>query len=385
MVEGRTGLERTPLHRRMNPRERFLRACRRQSVDRVPKHAFWTPEVVQKVKAHTGFDDPDECFGIEVKNVVNSCFDFNPDFDVHFRDLESQGRTKKKNWDDWNEGVHGPRTVDEWGVYRDFGGFYHFNRMTHTMADLESAGDLKKWPWPVLCDEVFFTDVKNKTEMWKKREIATVGYYNCIFEQAWYLRGMDRLFLDFYYDRSFAGYLLDRITEINRKAAARLVDVGVDIFFTGDDVATQLDMMMSVDMWRKWIKPRTKSIIDTIKCLNPRALIWYHSDGNNYKILPDLVEIGCDVLHPIQPECMDPVKVHRELGGQAAFWGTIGTQSLMPFGTPGQIKDEVRRIISEFDAFGGGLIIAPTHYLEPDVPWENITAFFEAVDEAAAG
>ena len=123
------------------------------------------------------------------------------------------------------------------------------------------------------------------------------------------------------------------------------------------------------------------NVLETIKKINPDALIWYHSDGNNYRILRDLAEIGCDVLHPIQPECMDPVKVYKELGDQVSFWGTIGTQSLMPFGTSQEVKDEVKRIIHEFNAYDGGLIIAPTHFLEPDVPWENIIAFFEAVEE----
>lgn len=368
----------------MNPRERFLSAIRRHSVDKIPKHAFWTQEIKEKVKEKTGCEDPDEYFEIEVKNVTNTCFNFNPDFNVYFNNLEEDGREKKRNWDEWDEKKHGTKTIDEWGVYRDFGDFYHFNKMTHSMADLETVTDLKKWPWPVLNDEDYFSDVKHKTKILKNKNIATVGYYNCIFEQAWYIRGMKNLFMDFYYNKKFAEYLLDKITEIDTMAAIKLTEVGVDIYYTGDDVATQLDMMMSVDMWRKWIKPRTKSIIDTVKKINPDALIWYHSDGNNYKILRDLVEIGCDVLHPIQPECMDPVKVSKELGDQVSFWGTIGTQSLMPFGTPEEIKDEVKRIIHEFDAFNGGLIIAPTHFLEPDVPWENIIAFFEAVKEVSA-
>lgn len=367
----------------MNPRERFLRAIRRQSVDKIPKHAFWTPEVIDKVKEKTGYEDPDEYFRIEVKNVINTPFTFSPNFDKYFKSLKREGREKKRNWDEWDNEKHGLNTIDEWGVYRDFGDFYHFNRMTHTMADIERVSELKKWPWPVLNDDDYFRGIKNKAEELKNKNRATVGYYNCIFEQAWYMRGMEKLFLDFYHNKKFAEYLLDRITEIDTMAAIKLIEIGVDIFYTGDDVATQLDMMMSPDMWRKWIKPRAKSIIETIKKINPDALIWYHSDGNNYRILRDLAEIGCDVLHPIQPECMDPVKVHKELGDQVSFWGTIGTQSLMPFGTSQEVKDEVKRIIHEFNAFDGGLIIAPTHFLEPDVPWENIIAFFEAVEEVS--
>jgi len=366
----------------VNPRERFLNAIRRKPVDRVPKHAFWTPEVIGMVKEKTGHEDPDEYFGIEVKSVTDTCFDFSPRFDEYFGNLEKEGRTKKKNWDEWIEREHGPKTVDEWGVYRDFGDFYHFNRMTHTMGDLKTVDELREWPWPVLNTREYFEGVERNTRDLRDRNIATVGYYNCIFEQAWYLRGMDNLFMDFYENPRFAEYLLDKITEIDTMAALKLTEMDVDIYYTGDDVATQLGMMMSPEMWRKWIKPRAKSVIDVIKNADPDGLIWYHSDGNNREILPDLAEIGCDVLHPIQPECMDPVEVHRELGDRVSFWGTIGTQSLMPFGTPREVKDEVFRIIETFDAYRGGLVIAPTHFLEPDVPWDNITAFFEAVDEA---
>jgi len=367
----------------MNPRERFLRAIRRQTVDRIPKHAFWTPEIIEIVKEKTGFGDPDEYFGIEVKIVEYSPLDFNPGFDNYFKDLKKDKRIKKKNWDDWDEKLHGKKTIDEWGVYRDFGSFYHFNFMTHCMKDLKTVDDLKKWPWPVIEDKDFFNDVRKRTKILKDKNIATAGYYGCIFEQSWYMRGMENVLMDFYYNKKFANYLLDKIVEINTMAAIELTKCGIDILYTGDDVSTQLDLLMSLDMWREWIKPRIKKIIDVIKKINPDALIWYHSDGNNYKILKDLAEIGCDVLHPIQPECMDPVKVYKELGDYVSFWGTIGTQSLMPFGTPKKIKDEVKRIIHEFNAFNGGLIIAPTHFIEPDVPWENINAFFEAVEEVS--
>jgi uroporphyrinogen decarboxylase len=351
-------------------------------VDKIPKHAFWTPEIIQQVKEKTGCTDPDDYFGIEVKSVTDTCFDFNPDFSSYFQNLREENRTRKKNWDEWVEEVHGSKTIDEWGVYRDFGDFYHFNRMTHTMKELQTVAELEQWPWPVLSSDDYFDGVKRKNRELQEKQFATVGYYNCIFEQAWYLRGMDNLFMDFYSNESFAECLLDKITEIDTTAALKLTEVDVDIYYTGDDVATQLGMMMSPAMWRKWIKPRARSIITEIKKADPEALVWYHSDGNNYEILSDLVEIGCDVLHPIQPECMDPVKVHMELGDRVAFWGTIGTQSLMPFGAPGEVRREVRRIIDAFDASNGGLIIAPTHFIEPDVPWENIVAFFDAVDEA---
>jgi len=365
----------------MNPRDRMLNAIRRKKVDRIPKHAYWTPEVMKKAEKIIGTGDLDSFFGLEQRIVDFSPFTFNKDFDRYFNQLDKDNRIKKRNWDDWDEKKYGKKTIDEWGVYRDLGSFYHFHKMTHTMSDLKSVQELKDWPWPQLCSQQYFDRIKEKSDGLKKNNIATIAYYGCIFEQAWYMRGMDNLMTDFYFNQRFADYLLNKIAEINTEAALKLNSLGIDILYTGDDVATQLDLMMSIDMWRKWIKPPTESTIKAVKDINKEALIWYHSDGNNFKILGELAEIGCDVLHPIQPECMDPIRVHKEFGDVVSIWGTIGTQKLMPFGKPEEIQDEVERIILGCDAFNGGLVIAPTHFVEPDVPWENIMAFFEKVEE----
>ncbi|GAH20261.1 unnamed protein product, partial [marine sediment metagenome] len=105
-----------------------------------------------------------------------------------------------------------------------------------------------------------------------------------------------------------------------------------------------------------------------------------HSDGNIEEIIPELIEIGVDVLNPVQPEAMDPVKLKKTYGNDLSFWGTMGGQTTIPFGTPEQVKQEVRERV-ETVGRGGGLLIAPGHMLQPEVPWENIVAFFEAVEE----
>ena len=117
----------------------------------------------------------------------------------------------------------------------------------------------------------------------------------------------------------------------------------------------------------------------TVKAVKPDMLTWFHSDGNIEAIIPDLIEIGLDILNPVQPECMDPAEIKRKYGDRLAFWGAMGTQSTMPWGT----VDEVRRVVKErIETMGPeGLLLAPTHVLEPEVPWENIEAFVDAVEE----
>jgi uroporphyrinogen decarboxylase len=153
---------------------------------------------------------------------------------------------------------------------------------------------------------------------------------------------------------------------------------GVDILMLGDDVSTQIDMIMSPALWREVLKPRMAKIIAAAKKENPALLLFYHGDGNLQAIIPDLAEIGINILNPVQPECMDPVLVKKQYGDKLSFWGTIGTQTILPFGTPHEVEMKVKEMIETVGS-GGGLVLAPTHVVEPDVPWENVEAFIEAV------
>jgi len=365
----------------MNPRKRFINAMKRKPVDRIPKHAWYTQEIIDLVKEKTGSEDPDEYFKTDIRLLSLSPMTYNPGFDEYFKEILGKKFEKMSFWEELGSRKHGKYTIDEWGVGHEHGDYYHYSKYVHLMEDLETVDDLKKWPWPVLKDEGYYTDLENRVNKYKNRNIATFSYLGCLFEQAWYLRGMEKLFMDLYFNKKFAQYLLDKLVELNIESAIKNASTGVDAIYTGDDIATQNDLMMSSEMWRKWFKKGYKNIIDEAKRSRPDVMVMFHSDGNNYKIIPDLIEVGCDALHPIQPECMDPLKIYKEFGKDVTIWGTIGTQKLLPFGTPEEIKKEVKKIILEFDAFSGGLVIAPTHYLEPDVPWENIAAFFDAVEE----
>jgi uroporphyrinogen decarboxylase len=189
--------------------------------------------------------------------------------------------------------------------------------------------------------------------------------------------------MDMMSDKDFAACLMDKITAFSITNASYFAASGADILLTGDDFGMQDQMMISPKMWREWFMPRYAELITRVKEVNPEMLVFYHSDGMIEPIIPELIEIGVDILNPIQPECMDPVKLYQQYGNQLAFWGTIGTQSTMPFGTPAEVKAVVKERIQTIGQ-KGGLLLAPTHKLEPDVPWENVIAFFEAVEEYGA-
>ena len=137
---------------------------------------------------------------------------------------------------------------------------------------------------------------------------------------------------------------------------------------------------MSLEMYRRVFKPRLARVIRAAKEAKPDIHVFYHSDGNVWNAIPDLIDAGVTVLNPIQPECIDPAAVKREFGDRLAFFGCMSVQRTMPFGTPDEVRAEVKQRLATIGQ-GGGLLLAPAHVLQPDTPWENVVAFFDAVQE----
>jgi uroporphyrinogen-III decarboxylase len=135
-------------------------------------------------------------------------------------------------------------------------------------------------------------------------------------------------------------------------------------------MGAQNTMLISPDMWRTYFKPRMANFIAELKAINPNVKVAYHSDGNIRPIIPELIEIGIDVLNPIQPASMDPAEIKRDFGDKLCFWGTIDEQYTLPFGTPAEVSAEVllrKRTIGK----NGGLILSPTHHVQLDTPMEK--------------
>jgi uroporphyrinogen decarboxylase len=197
-----------------------------------------------------------------------------------------------------------------------------------------------------------------------------------MYEDSWQIRGYEQFLIDIYERIEFCEYILDRIQERNIKKAVAAARAGVDYLHTGDDVANQNALMFSIEHWRRLMKSRWAAVYAAAKAANPKIKIWYHSDGNISAIVPELIEIGVDILNPLQPECVDVELLKKLYGQKVVFDGTVGTQTTMPFGTPEDVRRVVRRRIETLGG-DGALILSPTHVLEPEVPMENIMAFIE--------
>ena len=199
-----------------------------------------------------------------------------------------------------------------------------------------------------------------------------------IFETAWALRGLERMMLDLAVDPDLAETILDIPFHYHLAAAKTLVGLGVDMIWTGDDVGAQSAMMISPAMWRRFLKPRMAEFFAELKRINPAVKVAYHSDGAIGPIIPELIEIGVDVLNPIQPACIDPARLKRDYGEKLCFWGSIDEQHTLPFGTPADVRNEVKSRLETLGK-GGGLIIGPTHHVQLDTPMENFRAMIETI------
>jgi len=346
----------------MSPRERVATAMARRQPDRVPKTAGFTPAIRERFEKETGSKNPNEYFKMEPRGVGFKPTQHQPDFTKYFTDLPDNAQ------------------IGEWGTVRIPGGFYHFTRRMYPMAGFTSAKQVEEYPWPDMKADYRHAHLEADTKRLQNDGYFVSGGVAHIFETAWQLRGMDKLFLDMTLNPDLAAAIFDHITDIKCFVARRMAEANVDCLHLGDDVGMQDRLMMSPDTWRQWLKPRLAKVIASARAVKPDVHAFYHSDGYIEPIIPDLIEVGVTILNPVQPECMDPVKLKKQYGDRLAFWGTIGTQTTMPFGTPDEVRKTVKERI-ETVGKGGGLLLAPTHVLEPDVPWENIVAFFEAVEE----
>jgi len=184
--------------------------------------------------------------------------------------------------------------------------------------------------------------------------------------------------MDFIINPGLAEEILNIPYQYHLTAAKKLTEMGVDMIWIGDDAGTQKAMLFSPQIWKKFFKPKMANFISEIKKINPTLKVAYHSDGIIYPIIPDLIEIGLDVLNPIQPAAMDPYKLKKEYGDKLCFWGTLDEQYTLPFGSPSEVRKEV---LSRINLVGeqGGLIIGPTHNIQLDTPMNNFWAMVDTI------
>jgi len=211
----------------------------------------------------------------------------------------------------------------------------------------------------------------------QNRENYVVIWVGDLWERATFMRGMEALLVDVALNRRFVEELLRGLTDyILGTMEVLFARFEFDAVAVSDDYGTQKSLVISPEAWRRLVKPCLRDIYAMAKA-NGRA-VFHHTCGNVFEIIGDMIDIGLDFLHPIQPEAMDVFRLKREFGRHVTLWGGVRTQDLLPKGTVAEVRSEVRRLKRALGE-GGGYILEPGIIVQADVPLENMVAL---IDEA---
>jgi uroporphyrinogen decarboxylase len=278
--------------------------------------------------------------------------------------------------------------IDDWGsgqVEQEPGVWYP---SVHPMSEATTLDDIERYPWPDMDDPSRVAHVREQA-----RRLAEENRYAIIatpwllfpLERALAMQGMDKFLLNLALRPEFAQALLHKIAELCRRLMEhflRELGENVDIIKIGDDLGAQDKLLISPRMYRQMLKPIHADYIAFIK-ERTRAKVFFHSDGDVFDLLDDFVEIGIDILNPIQTSAgrmANLAELKRRYGENLVFCGALDTQRVLPYGTPEQVRQEVRRVINLLGP-GGGYLLSSVHTIMDEVPPENVLAMVDAAVE----
>ena len=342
----------------MTGKERVMTTLRHQEPDRVPTLCQYTPEIQDILEEYTGEK------GIDVNIAMGDDAIILWEGMVNlFGGKINEGETYETEW--------GIRLLKR-GLYNEI--------CYHPLEKATTIDELKKHPFPKPVTQELVDRVSKTIDKYCKNYAIVGSVPLTMWEGAVHLRGYQQLLEDMLTGLRMAETLFDRIMEYHFEIAMTLIDLGIDILWMGDDMGMQSGMIISPDLWRRVFKPRWKLLFDAFKKRKPDLIIAYHSDGGVRPIIPDFVEIGLDVLNPLQPLCvgMNSFELKRDFGKYLSFYGGIDIQEVLPFGTPRLVREEVRKRIDAF-APGGGYLCGPTHNIQADTPLVNILAMYNTI------
>jgi len=280
--------------------------------------------------------------------------------------------------------------IDRWGskLHMPKVGGYYFDWVDFPIKDI-SLTALDRYDWPEPDPAEYILELRRQAEhLYYQSEYALVGSAvigGGIFEQPARIVGMQNFLMSIAAEPKFAERLMEQITEIYIESCNRYLDeVGqfIQVFTYWDDVNTQSGWMINPETYRKMVKPKQRRLVDAIK-KKTNARLFFHGCGAAFDLIPDLIDLGFDILNPVQVSArgMDTRRLKATYGKDITFWGGgIDTQRVLPFGTPAEVSDEVKRRIDDL-APGGGFVFAAVHNIQPLVPPENIAAFFDTALE----
>ena len=383
----------------MTSRERVNLAINHQQPDRTPVDFLATPEIWQKLAKYYGINstpDNDSFFFSPVRRqimkklqvdcaVISYDMFYAPSEDIIDNDSKidwwnSLARsTPARMWRQINaEGIikdiwgHSCRIVKtENGAYEEFVGY--------PLGNIKSIEDVKAYSWPKPSYWDFSNLTKVITDLQADNDYHIRFRTGSIFEYAWQLRGMEQFMIDMVSEPEIPTAIMTCITDILVPILENALENGsdlIDMVYFYDDVGSQENLLVSKRMWQRMIKPHHERLISVIKKYGKKVM--YHTDGAVHGIIPELIEMGVDVLNPIQPTAkdLDPKSLKLEFGDKLSFHGGIDIVETLPKGSPEEVQKEVLDRIQALSQ-NGGYVMCSSHHIQSDTPVENIIAMYE--------
>lgn len=351
----------------MTSQERILAAAQRRPTDRVPTSLRLTSEALARLEAH---------LGVKSLNAVMDTLDI----DLRWLRLPFIGPKDRSAAPLLSEGT------DFWGcrfrkVANAYNTYYEFDY--HPLAEAQTVADVENYDWPSL-DWWDYSALPAAIDAINCKEPRALLFFaGGAFETPWYIRGMEQFLIDLYERPEIVDAICSRVEEYYRQRALRVLEtVGdrITVIGSGGDIGTQRGMMIDPEIWRERIKPYTGRLISTFKQMG--YCTFYHSDGSITPVVNDFIELGLDILDPIQVGAtgMTPEEIYPPFGDRLSFHGAIDEVELLPHATPEQVYETTQRTIAVLGQ-NHGYIVSPTHQVQGDTPPENIVAIYKAARE----
>jgi len=348
----------------MNPRERILNAINHRPVDRCPTDIWAVPEIWQKLKQHFQTEDELEIYD---KLGIDGIVGLSP----VYRGPAFQGPDPSLTYNEWGWGMR--RTAYPGGIYEE--------QVYFPLASAETIKDLEKFPWPDPA-QYDYCGIAEKARQVPNR--ARMCGYTAIFYYHNNLRGLELSLMDPVLRPEFTRVLLQKISDIFNEYHRRCFESApglIDLTQVTDDFGSQNGLLISPRLFDEFYRPHMQRAIDLAHSFGIQ--VFHHDDGDCRKLLPRLVEMGVNVLNPIQWRCgdWDLKDLKTRFGAQLCFHGGVDNQATLPFGKPEDVAREVRWIKETLGSDGTGLILAPCHNIQAITPLENILALYHAAQE----
>jgi uroporphyrinogen decarboxylase len=379
----------------MNSRERVFKALNHEEADRIPYDlagSTWsgiTNTAYQNLRKYLGKAEKHAEWSDVIQQIVIPSEEILDELQVDTRGVFP---LTSHNWDVYSKLKDAGdywEYIDEWSFIHHFPkNGYWFSLVSNPMKDVDFTNEdiVQDFPWPYAGDPLRFTGLREKAIHFRKQDkiVMTKGLCAGLFEMHQRVRGMENAMVDPFMYAENSDRLVGKLAELKIEfwdaALDELGDV-VDIVGEGDDYGTQQSQLISPDQFRDYYKPHFERVLSFIKTKAPNVKLMFHSCGNVRPIIPDLIEMGVDILNPVHVNAagMEPVQLKKDFGNDIVFWGGgVDTQHILPSGSPQEVANEVKKNIDAL-APGGGFVFNTVHNIQAEVPSENIMAMWNTL------